>query len=75
VNGSSVNVDRKPRLRYGEVGVSVSLGRFSVDEEGLIRVRVSVARSGLDGAFIEYVLEPADDGWTIRETIFDEAVQ
>lgn len=58
----------------GEVGVSVSLGRFSVDEGGLLRVRVSVARSGLDGAFIEYVLEPADDGWTIRETVFDEAI-
>ena len=58
----------------GEVGVSVSLGRFSVDEEGLLRVRVSVARSGLDGSFIEYVLEPTDDGWGVREAIFDEAI-
>lgn len=30
----------------GEVGVSISLGRFSVDEEGLFCVRVSVAREG-----------------------------
>ena len=58
----------------GEVGVSISLGRFSVDEEGLLRVSVSVARSGLDGAFIEYVLESAGDGWTISETNFDEAI-
>ncbi len=51
----------------GEVGVSISLGRFSVDNGGLLRVSVTVARSGLNGVGMEYVLEPADDGWAIRE--------
>ncbi len=50
----------------GEIGVSVSLGRFREQGDGW-HVNVTVARSGLDGAFIEYVLEPADDGWTIIE--------
>lgn len=51
----------------GEIGVSVSLGRFSVDDGGQVRVVVTVARSGLDGVFMEYKLEPANDGWIIVE--------
>jgi len=50
----------------GEVGVSVALGRFREQGDGW-HVTVTVARSELDGAFIEYVLEPAGDGWTIME--------
>ena len=51
----------------GEIGVSILLGRFSVDDVGRLSVSVSVARSGLDGEIIEYTLEPADDGWIIVE--------
>jgi hypothetical protein len=58
----------------GEVGVTVSLGRFTEDDQGRLHVDVSVARSGLDGAFVEYVLEPAEDGWTVSEVNYDQAV-
>ena len=51
----------------GEVGVSIRLGRFSVDDVGRLSVSVSVARSGLDGVGIDYKLERGDDGWIIVE--------
>ncbi len=58
----------------GEVGVTVSLGRFTEVEQGRLHVDVSIARSGLDGVLVEYVLEPAGDGWTISEVNYDQAV-
>ena len=51
----------------GEVGVSIRLGRFSVDDVGRLSVSVSVGRSGLDGVGIDYKLERSDDGWIIVE--------
>ena len=53
----------------GEVGVSVSLGRFSVDDEGRLRVNVSAARSGLDGVGLEYTLESDGERWAIIDTV------
>jgi len=49
----------------GEVGVTVSLGRFTEDDQGQLHVDVSVVHSGLDGVGFEYTLEPAEEGWTI----------
>ena len=53
----------------GEVGISVSLGRLTEDEdeEGLYHVDVSIVRSGLDIAFAEYSLEAGEVGWTIND--------
>ena len=53
----------------GEVGVVVSLGRFVVDGQGRLHIAVTIARSGLDGVVLEYILEASDGGWTIVDTI------
>lgn len=53
----------------GEIGVSISLGRFIEDDQGFLHVNVSVVRSGLDALVIEYVLEADESGWTIAKTI------
>lgn len=58
----------------GEIGVSVSLGRFREQDDGSWHVNVTVARSGLDGVFVEYILQPLDGSWNIVDTIYDEAV-
>ena len=52
-------------LETGEIGISISLGRFSLDEQGWIHVDVSYARSGLDGAIFAYTLQPTEEGWAI----------
>ena len=46
----------------GEVGVSVSLGRFTEDDQGQLHVDVSVARSGLDGAAGKVMVLPGVPG-------------
>ena len=51
----------------GEVGVTILLGGFFVDERGFLRVSVMVVRSGLDGVGFEYALEAGDHGWDIVE--------
>jgi len=53
----------------GDIGISISLGRFRVDDDGNLRVMVSYARSGLDGADLEYVLEANGQGWRIINRI------
>ena len=53
----------------GEMGISISLARFRLDEAGNLRVQVTFARSGLDGAVLEYVLTLGEQGWTIIDRI------
>lgn len=50
-----------------EVGVMIRLGRFTHEDNGHLRVRVSFSRSGLDGADCEYVLESTAEGWSVIE--------
>ena len=53
----------------GEIGVSISLGRFSADGAGRLRVTVTVARSGLDGVVLDYVIERSSGGWLIADVV------
>ena len=49
----------------GDIGISISLGRFNLGDDGRLRVEVGATRSGLDGQGYEYVLERAGEGWVI----------
>ena len=49
----------------GEIGISISLGRFEVDGEGRWHVLASYARSGIDGAGLTYTLERDGSDWVI----------
>ena len=51
----------------GEVGVRISLGPFTVDEQGHLHVTVAFSRSGLDGAVYEYILKRTSGHWSVRE--------
>ena len=51
----------------GEIGISIYLGRFTVDGDARLRVEATFARSGLDGMVVEYVLESTPQGWNITE--------
>ena len=51
----------------GEVGVSVSLGRFREEDDGYWHVNATISRSGLDSGTVEYVLERDEGGWAIIE--------
>ena len=53
----------------GEIGVSISLGRFFADRAGRLRVTVTVARSGLDGVVLDYVIERSNGGWLVVDVV------
>jgi ABC-type transporter MlaC component len=53
----------------GEIGVSISLGRFFADRAGRLRVTVTVARSGLDGVVLHYVIERSNGGWFVVDVV------
>lgn len=53
----------------GEIGVSISLGRFFADGAGRLRVTVTVARSGLDGVVLHYVIERSNGGWLVADVV------
>ena len=59
----------------GEVGVAVSLGRFTEVEEGRLRVSVFVEHSGVNCAGFDVVLELTDGEWTIKTDLSPVPVQ
>ena len=59
-----------PKLpETGEIGISIQLSRFSLDDDGKLHVTVLFVRCGLDGGIYEYVLEHTDAGWSIADVI------
>lgn len=49
----------------GEVGISIRLGRFRVEEDGRLSVSAWAIRSGRDAQGYDVVLERSSDGWAV----------
>lgn len=52
----------------GEAALSITLGRFSIDSRGHLRVKVSFAPPAMRHGCLEYDLAPNDAGWSIVAT-------